>query len=93
MTSNPKAQIFTLDRIENGIAILIPDHGTQIRMPIGSFSFPVEEGAVIRGALNADSDSWGSWHRDLNEERIRRKALLEKGARIQRSDPGGDISI
>lgn len=86
---------FGVDRVENQIAVLIADDGTDYDVRVTDLPVKrVKEGDVLKVQLSADgSPEWRSASRD-NEERRRRMAEAERILReLKSTDPGGDLVL
>lgn len=89
-------RIYVVDRIENGVAVLIPDDEAFAceDMPVRKLGRRVSEGDVVRVPVRADgSPAWKDvWvDSDQRVERIEQaEARLE---RLRKRDPGGDVVL
>lgn len=71
---------YSVDRIENGMAVLISDDENELILPLSAFDFEVREGLVLK-------EDRGVFSADTNEESERRekaanllKKILDKHA-------------
>lgn len=86
---------FAVDRLENRIAVLISDDGTDYDVPVADLPVKrVREGDVLTVQLSAaGSPDWRSASRD-NKERRRRMTEADRILReLKSTDPGGDLVL
>lgn len=64
------AEYFSVDRIENGLAVLIGEKGQKLDVPFSEFKIKPCEGMVFRHEDNR-------YIRDEKEEQIRKKRIFD----------------
>lgn len=65
---------YSVDRIENDMAVLISDNENELVLPLSAFDFPLAEGMIV-------NEKDGVFAKDVDEERERREraaTLLKK---------------
>ena len=86
--------VWTVDRIESGVAVLVRDDGGQAaEAPLSELPAGTREGSVLRAPDREGRPAWGA--AGLDEE-LRRSRLDEAERtlrRLRRRDPGGDVAL
>jgi hypothetical protein len=89
-----KIAFYAVDRIEQGIAVLVSDSGATVHMPRIELPTGLREGTVLRVRFGAQNlPDWSSAVIDKEEERRRLREAKEMLDDLKRSDPGGDIKL
>ncbi|MDE2678086.1 MAG: DUF3006 domain-containing protein [Gemmatimonadota bacterium] len=87
-------EIWTVDRVEAGVAVLVPDAGEQVaEVPLSGLPAGTREGSVLRVP---DSEGRPDWSAAALDEELRRARLDEAERilqRLKRRDPGGDVVL
>lgn len=86
--------VWTVDRIGSGIAVLVRDDGEQVvEAPLWELPAGTRQGSVLRVPDREGRPAWGAAR--LDEDLRRRR--LDKAERIlrrlRRRDPGGDVAL
>jgi hypothetical protein len=92
MSSEP--ELFVIDRIESGVAVLVGDDGAVLDIPLAKLPRGARRGTVLRAPRDATGlVQWSEAQID-EEETERRlaeaKAVLDE---LRQRDPGGDIIL
>ena len=86
--------VWTVDRIESGIAVLVRDDGERVvGAPLSELPAGTREGSVLRTPDREGRPAWGAARLD---EELRRSRLDEAERilrRLRRRDPGGDVAL
>ena len=97
MTSaTPGNRIYVVDRIEGDrerIAVLIPDGGRPVQVPVAQLPRGCAEGDVLRVPVRGGQPVWGEAVRDAAERDRRLAAAGELLKKLRRRDPGGDVVL
>jgi hypothetical protein len=89
-----KIGFYAVDRIEQGIAVLVSDSGATVQMPHVELPTGLREGTVLRVRFGAQNlPDWSSAVIDKEEEQRRLRQAKEMLDDLKRSDPGGDIKL
>jgi len=89
-----KIAFYAVDRLEQGIAVLVSDSGATVQMPRVELPTGIREGAVLRVRFGAQNlPDWSSAVIDRQEEERRLREVKEMLDEMKRSDPGGDINV
>ena len=89
-----KIAFYAVDRLEQGIAVLVSDSGATVQMPRVELPTGIREGAVLRVRFCAQNlPDWSSAVIDRQEEERRLREVKEMLDEMKRSDPGGDINV
>jgi DUF3006 family protein len=89
-----KIGFYAVDRIEQGIAVLVSDSGATVQMPRVELPTGLHEGSVLRVRFGAQNlPDWSSAVIDKEEEQRRLREAKEMLDDLKRSDPGGDIKL
>jgi hypothetical protein len=89
-----KIAFYAVDRIEQGIAVLVSDRGETVQMPRVELPTGLREGTVLRVRFGAQNlPDWSSAVIDKEEEQRRLREAKEMLDDLKRSDPGGDIKL
>lgn len=89
-----KFAFFAVDRLPGGIAALVGDDGKTVEMPRAELPQGLHEGSVVRVRFGlANQADWASAVLDKEEEQRRRNEAKKILDEMERSDPGGDITL
>jgi len=89
-----KIGFYAVDRIEQGIAVLVSDTGATVQMPRVELPTGLHEGTVLRVRFGTQNlPDWSSAVIDKEEEQRRLREAKEILDDLKRSDPGGDIKL
>jgi hypothetical protein len=89
-----KTAFYAVDRLEQGIAVLVSDSGATVQMPRVELPAGLREGAVLRVRFGAQNlPDWSTAVIDKEEEKRRLREAKEMLDDLKRSDPGGDIKL
>jgi DUF3006 family protein len=89
-----KYAFYAVDRLEQGIAVLVSDSGATMQMPRVELPRGLREGAVLRVRFGAQNlPDWSSAVIDKKEEERRLREANKLLDEMKRSDPGGDITL
>lgn len=87
---------YVVDRIEDGVAVLIPDDEAFAPedVPVQKLGLPVSEGDVVRVPVRADgSPAWKDVLADPDERAERIEQAEARLGRLRERDPGGDVVL
>ena len=85
---------YVVDRVQEGVAVLIGDDGDEVALPIYRLRCRVGEGTVLRVPLGHDNQPEFLRAVVDEAERERRKEAAAGALEEPRKrDPGGDVSI
>jgi len=91
--SNDNNMIFVVDRIEGTIAVLVSDDMQEAKIVRAQLGVRVSEGTVLRVPVLPSGLDWQAARVDSVEREKRVSLAREALTRLQRKDPGGDISL
>jgi hypothetical protein len=91
--SDPKHEVWVVDRVVDGVVVLIEDQGELVaEVAAGELGPHAVEGAVLVVPLGAVGEPvWRQAERDPEQEDVRRAEAEEVLRRLQERDPGGDV--
>jgi len=85
---------YSVDRMENKIAVLVGDDGTQVEVSSQRLPTGAREGSVLQVSVGKDgSPEWSSAVLDEAERGRRAKQAGETLDRLRKRDPGGDMTL
>ena len=88
------SQVWTVDRVESGVAVLVRDSGDQVaEVPLSGLPDGAREGSVLRVP---DTEGRPDWAAAVLDEELRLARLDEAERilkRLRRRDPGGDVVL
>ena len=93
--SQPTHEIWVVDRVENGIAVLVEDEGEIV----AEVAIEVLGGAAVEGAVlivplgSVGEPEWGRAQRDRDAEEELRAEAEARLERLRDRDPGGDVAL
>ena len=86
--------VWTVDRVESGVAVLLRDSGDQVaEVPLSGLPDGAREGSVLRVP---DAEGQPDWAAAVLDEKLRLARLDEAERilkRLRRRDPGGDVVL
>ncbi len=88
------SRFFSVDRFEGKVAVLVSDDAASYHVPRSELPSPLSEGdMVLVSIMPAGAPDWRTATID-NAERLRRLANARTTLdRLQKNDPGGDITL
>lgn len=89
-------RIYVADRIEDGVAVLIPDDEAFASedVPVRKLGRRVSEGDVVRVPVRADgSPAWKDVSIDPDQRAERLEQAEARLERLRERDPGGDVVL
>ena len=89
-------RIYVADRIEDGVAVLIPDDEAFASedVPVRKLGCPVSEGDVVRVPVRADGSlAWKDVSIDPDQRAERLEQAEARLRRLMERDPGGDVVL
>jgi len=88
------AQLYSVDRIENGIAVLVGNDAATVEVSKAQLPGGTREGSVVRVPLGADGrPDWPAAVLDDAERERRLRDALDRLERLAGRDPGGDVTL
>ena len=87
-------EIWTVDRVEAGVAVLVRDAGERTaEVPLSGLPASTREGSILRVEDSEGRPDWGAAVLD-EELRLARLGEAERILRrLKRRDPGGDVAL
>jgi hypothetical protein len=87
--------VYTVDRLEARVAILIDDDGRELEIPRRRLPKNARrEGAVLRVELDGSGEpDWATAAVDAEEEERRLADARDRLNRLKQRDPGGDVVL
>lgn len=93
MSGQPRG-VWTVDRIDAGLAVLVRDDGARhAEVRLSDLPTGVREGSVLRVPVAEGVPDWGA---AVLDEELRREKLREAEKmlnRLRQRDPGGDVVL
>jgi hypothetical protein len=99
----PEVEIWIVDRVEQGIAVLVEAAGPEdeedealgvVEVDAGLLGEHAEEGAVLLVPLGEVGEPmWEHAERDSESEEDRRREAESLLKRLKKRDPGGDVAL
>lgn len=95
-TPGGSVRIYVADRVEDGVAVLIPDDEAFASedVPVRKLGRRVSEGDVVRVPVRADGSlAWKDVSIDSDQRAERLEQAEARLRRLRERDPGGDVVL
>lgn len=89
-------RIYVVDRIEGDgerLAVLVPDQGATVEVPVRQLPRGCTEGDVLRVPVRGGGPVWGEAVQDAAEKARRLAAARERLGKLRGRDFGGDVVL
>ena len=86
--------VWTVDRVEGGVAVLVRDSGGRVvDVPLSTLPAGAREGSVLRVPETEGRPDWAGAALDEELRRARLDDAERVLRRLRRRDPGGDVVL